>query len=96
MHHYFDRSPIEITHEWSGTPGFTADEYPIVGRIDSKRQYLVGGMCGSGTAVSINGARHVIQQILGLDGPDDYPAAYFAPTRVLDPQHHPWPDIESP
>ena len=96
MHRYFDQSPIEITHEWSGTPGFTADEYPIVGLIDSKRQYLIGGMCGSGTAVSFNGARHVIQQILGLDGPDDYPAAYFAPTRVLDPQHHPWPDIESP
>ena len=96
MHRHFGTSPIEITHEWSGTPGFTADEYPIVGLIDGKRQYLIGGMCGSGTAVSFNGARHVVQQILGLTGPDDYPAAYFAPTRVLDPANHPWPEIESP
>ncbi len=94
MHRYFDPDPIEITHEWSGTPGFTADEFPIVGLIDDKRQYLIGGMCGSGTAVSFNGARHLVQKILGLDGPDDYPAAYFAPTRILDPQNHHWPKIE--
>ena len=96
MHRYFDPDPIEITHEWSGTPGFTADEYPVVGLIDGKRQYLIGGMCGSGTAISFNGARHVVQQILGLAGPDDYPAEYFAPTRVLDPANHPWPEIDSP
>ena len=96
MHRYFGRSPIEITHEWSGTPGFTADEFPVVGLIDNKRQYLIGGMCGSGTAVSFNGARHVVQQILGIDGPDDYPAAYYAPTRILDPDNHPWPEIERP
>jgi glycine/D-amino acid oxidase-like deaminating enzyme len=96
MHRYFGRSPIEITHEWSGTPGFTADEFPVVGLIDDKRQYLIGGMCGSGTAVSFNGARHVVQQILGIDGPDDYPAAYYAPTRILDPDNHPWPEIERP
>lgn len=96
MHRYFGCSPIEITHEWSGTPGFTADEFPIVGPIDGKRQYLIGGMCGSGTAVSFNGARHIVQQILGRDGPDDYPAAYFAPTRILDPQNHPWPKIATP
>ena len=53
-----------------------------------------GGMCGSGTAVSFNSARHVVQQILQLEGPDDYPAAYFAPTRVLDPHNHPWPEID--
>ena len=82
-----------MTHEWSGTPGFTVDEYPVVGRLDGKRQYIIGGMCGSGTAVSFNGARHVVQQILELDGPDDYPEAYFAPTRLLDPANHPWPKL---
>ena len=96
MHRHFGTSPIEITHEWSGTPGFTADEYPVVGLIDGKRQYLIGGRCGAGTAIYFNGARHVVQQILGLTGPDDYPAEYFAPTRVLDPANHHWPEIESP
>ena len=94
LHRYFGQSEIQMTHEWSGTAGFTVDEYPVVGLLDGKRQYIVGGMCGSGTAVSFNGARHVVQQILGLEGPDDYPHAYFAPSRLLDPTNHPWPSVE--
>ena len=93
---YFGRGEIEVTNEWSGTPGFTTDEFPVVGRLDGKRQYIIGGMCGSGTAVSFNGARHVVQQILGLEGPDDYPESYFSPTRILDPVNHPWPEIDCP
>ena len=94
LNRYFGRSQLTITHEWSGTPGFTSDEYPVVGLLDKKRMYIIGGMCGSGSAVSFNGARHIVQQILGLDGPDDYPAAYFAPSRILDPAKHPWPAVE--
>jgi len=94
LHRYFDRTPIEITHEWSGTPGFTADEYPVVGLLDGKRQYIIGGMCGSGSAVSFNGARHIVQQILGLDGPDDYPEQYFGVSRLLDPTNHHWPVLK--
>lgn len=94
LHRYFGRSRLQVTHEWSGTPGFTADEFPVVGLLDGKRQYAIGGMCGSGTGVSFNAARHVVQQILGLDGLNDYPAAYFAPSRLLDPGNHPWPEIE--
>lgn len=94
LHKYFGRSRLHVTHEWSGTPGFTADEFPVVGLLDGKRQYAIGGMCGSGTGVSFNAARHVVQQVLGIDGPDDYPAGYFAPSRLLDPQNHPWPEIE--
>ncbi len=94
IHRLFGQSRIHMTHEWSGTAGFTDDEYPVIGLLDGKRQYIVGGMCGSGTAVSFNGARHVVQQILKLDGPDDYPRAYFAPTRILDPTNHPWPSID--
>jgi hypothetical protein len=26
--------------------------------------------------------------------PDDYPPAYFAPSRLLAPENHPWPVIE--
>ena len=94
LHRYFGRSQIHVTHEWSGTPGFTVDEFPVVGLLDGKRQYVIGGMCGSGTGVSFNASRHVVQQVLELEGPDDYPAAYFAPTRLLDPENHPWPEIE--
>lgn len=93
LYRYFGDGDVAVTNEWSGTPGFTVDEYPVVGRLDGKRQYIIGGMCGSGTAVSFNGARHVVQQILELDGSDDYPEAYFAPTRLLDPANHPWPKL---
>lgn len=94
LHRHFGRSQVHVTHEWSGTPGFTADEFPVVGLLDGKGQYLIGGMCGSGTAVSFNGARHLVEQILELEGPDDYPVGYFAPSRLLDPVNHPWPEIE--
>jgi glycine/D-amino acid oxidase-like deaminating enzyme len=94
LHRYFGRSHVHVTHEWSGTPGFTDDEFPVVGLLDDKNQYIIGGMCGSGTAVSFNAARHIVQQILAVDGPDDYPAAYFAPSRLLDPGNHPWPALE--
>ena len=94
LHRYFGRSRVHVTHEWSGTPGFTADEFPVVGRLDGGSQYIIGGMCGSGTGVSFNAAQHVVKQILGMDGPDDYPAEYFAPSRLLDPSSHPWPTIQ--
>ncbi len=93
MNRYFGPSMLQVTREWSATAGFTADEFPVVGLLDGKRQYLIGGMCGSGTGVSFNAARHVVQRILGLPGPDDYPAEYFAPSRLLDPQRHPWPAV---
>ena len=94
LHKHFGRSQVHVTREWSCTAGFTDDEFPVVGLLDGKRQYIIGGMCGSGSAVHFNGARHVVQQILGLDGPDDYPAEYFSPARLLDPQNHRWPSIE--
>jgi len=51
-------------------------------------------MGGSGTAVSFNGARHVVTRVLRIeDDRDDYPEAYFAPSRLLSPDRHRWPDI---
>ncbi len=94
-HYAYEPYRYHVTHEWSGTPGFTPDEYPVVGLLDGKRQYIIGGQCGSGTGVSFNAARCICNRILGLtDEPDDYPAAYFAPSRLLDPANHPWPAIE--
>ena len=91
---YFGRSRVHVTHEWSGTPGFTVDEFPVVGSLDGERQYIIGGMCGSGTGVSFNAARCIVQRILGAEDPDDYPAEYFAPSRLLDPSNHRWPALE--
>ena len=86
----------DVTHEWSGTPGFTPDEYPVVGLLDGKRQYIIGGQCGSGTGVSFNAARCICNRILGVaDEPDDYAPEYFAPSRLLDPRRHTWPAIEA-
>ena len=85
-----------MTNEWSGTVGYTPDQYPIVGSLDGRGRYIVAGMCGSGSGVSFNGGRCIVNRILGLDDePDDYPAAYFAPSRLLDTAHHPWPAFEA-
>ncbi len=88
---HFEHSRMLITREWSCTAGFTDDEYPIIGLMDGKRQYIISGMCGSGSAVHFNGSHHVVQKILGLEGPGDYPDELFSPVRVLDPLNHKWP-----
>ncbi|MDP7578051.1 MAG: FAD-dependent oxidoreductase, partial [SAR202 cluster bacterium] len=90
----FVHSPMHVTREWSCTAGFTKDEYPIIGLIDGKRQYIIAGMCGSGSSVHFNGARHVIQKILGIQSQDDYPEEFFSPTRILEPKSHKWPSLD--
>ena len=93
----FGRAPLTITNEWSGTVSYTPDEYPVVGLVDDHAQYIIGGMAGSGTAISFNGARCIVNRILGeTSEPDDYPAEYFSPQRLLDPAGHTWPEVESP
>ncbi len=90
----FGRAPYTITNEWSGTVTYTPDEYPVVGVFDGRRQYILGGMAGSGTAVSFNGGRCIVNRILGdTSEPDDYPDAYFSPMRLLDPNNHSWPEL---
>lgn len=89
---YAGRFPMRVVNEWSGSVGFTVDQFPMVGVWDGKRQYVVGGMCGSGTGVSFNASRCVVNRILGRTGEqDDYPAEFFAPSRLLSPATHPWP-----
>lgn len=83
---------MEVQNEWSGSVGFTVDQFPMVGLVDGKRQYLIGGMCGSGTGVAFNAARCIANRILGRSAEqDDYPPEFFAPTRLLSPETHPWP-----
>ena len=79
----FGRSRIHVTNEWSGTVSYTPDEYPIVGLMDEKRQYLIAGMAGSGTGVSFNAAHHVVGAILQLEQTNFYPEKYFSPRRFL-------------
>lgn len=79
----FNVRQVLVSNEWSGTVSYTPDEYPIVGLMDGKQLYMIGGMAGSGSAVSFNGARHVVFKILGKEGPDYYPEKYFSPTRFL-------------
>lgn len=94
LHNYFGQHRLEVTHEWSGTVSYTPDEYPIVGVMDGHRQYIIAGMAGSGTAVSFNAGRCIVNRILGRSSePDDYPPEYFAPSRLLDPRSHLWPQL---
>ena len=63
--------------------------------FDGRRQYILGGMAGSGTAVSFNGGRCIVNRILDVTSePDDYPENYFSPVRLLDPSGHRWPELE--
>ncbi len=91
---YFGPYKCKVTHEWTGSVGFTQDQYPIVGLMDGKRQFIIAGMAGSGSAVSFNAARCICNRILGNAEDDDYPEEYFSPTRLIDPANHKWPEIE--
>jgi glycine/D-amino acid oxidase-like deaminating enzyme len=77
----FGVQQLQVQNEWSGTVGYTPDEFPVVGTMDGKRLYLIAGMAGSGSAVSFNAGRHVVCKILGVEGPDYYPERYFSPSR---------------
>jgi len=90
----YGRFQFRLTHEWSGTVGYTPDQYPLIGKIDDRSKYMIGGMCGSGSGVAFNAARCIVNRILDRrDEPDDYPEAYFAPSRLLDAANHPWPEV---
>lgn len=95
LRRFYGCFPLRVTHEWSGTVGFTDDEYPIVGVMDEKRQYIIAGMSGSGTAISFNAARWTCNRILNIvEREDDYPDEFFSPMRLLDPKNHRWPSIK--
>jgi glycine/D-amino acid oxidase-like deaminating enzyme len=81
MKQQFQVGAMNVKNEWSGTVSYTPDEYPIVGSMDGKRMYIIAGMAGSGSGVSFNAARHVVQKITGAEGPDYYPERYFSPAR---------------
>jgi glycine/D-amino acid oxidase-like deaminating enzyme len=86
----------QVNNEWSGTVTYTPDEFPVVGTMDGKRQYIIGGMAGSGSAVGFNGARCIVNRILGrTQEPDDFLPEYFSPTRLLDPTRHSWPNLQA-
>ena len=94
VHEYFGAVPSTVEREWTCTAGFTDDEFPIVGTIDNKRQYIIGGMCGSGSGVHFNASKSVVCKIADIENTDYYPEQYFSPNRILDPNSHNWPKLE--
>ena len=92
---WFGPYRCRITHEWTGSVGFTADQFPVVGLMDGKKQFIIAGMAGSGSAVSFNAARCICNRILGKVEDEDYPEEYFSPSRLLDPANHKWPEIDA-
>jgi glycine/D-amino acid oxidase-like deaminating enzyme len=85
----------QLTHEWSGTVGYSPDEYPLIGQFDDQGKYMIGGMAGSGSGVAFNASRCIVNRILGNKSEqDDYPESYFSPMRLLDPEGHQWPELE--
>jgi len=97
----FDVKRMHVSHEWSGTVSFTPDEFPIVGLMDGKRMYMIGGLAGSGSGVSFNASRHIVQQIRGIREPDFYPEKYFSPERFRKrpmpatyPEEKKWPTTQ--
>jgi len=83
MRAHFGVDRMHVTNEWSGTVSYTPDEFPIVGTMDDKRMYMIGGMAGSGSAVAFHAALHIVKKICGIeDGRTDYyPERYFSPAR---------------
>ena len=94
VHEYFGAAPSTVQSEWTCTAGFTDDEYPIVGTIDNKRQYIIAGMCGSGSGVHFNASKNIVCKIADIKNIDCYPEQYFSPNRILNPNTHKWPEIE--
>ena len=87
---------FKLTNLWSGTVGYTPDEFPLIGSIDNNGKYIIAGMAGSGSGVAFNAARCIVNRILKItDEPDDYPQEYFSPSRLLNPEKHKWPEIKS-
>ncbi len=87
---------FNLTNEWSGTVGYSPDEYPLIGSVDNKGKYVIAGMAGSGSGVAFNAARCIVNRILNItDEQDDYPEEYFAPSRLLTPDKHKWPQIKN-
>ncbi len=87
------RFAMEVPHAWSGAMGLTVDEYLPVGLIDVERQYLIGGMCGSGTGAAFNAGRCIVNHDLGLsEESDDYQPEYCSRSRLLDPASQHWPE----
>ena len=81
LRRFFSIERLRVTNEWSGTVGIAPDEYPLIGLMDDKRLYMVGGLAGSGSGVSFLATQWVVFQILGKDCPDYYPQQYFSPRR---------------
>ena len=80
---------MRVTHEWTGAPSNTPDEYPVIGLLDGHGLYILGGLGDAGSAVSFNGGETIVCQMLGKPRePDYHPDEFFSPLRFTDPQRY--------
>lgn len=82
----WDSGPTRVTHEWTGSVGVSPDWFPLIGPMDDHGLFILSGFAGAGSAVSFNGAQHLVHQILGKRcEPEFHPPEYFSPMRFRDP-----------
>ena len=55
---------MQVTHAWSGTIGYTFDEFPHLGRAPTGAYYAMG-YCGTGVSRATHFGRKVALQMLG-------------------------------
>jgi glycine/D-amino acid oxidase-like deaminating enzyme len=85
----WEPEPLLITHEWTGTTATTPDKFPIVGLLDGRGLYMLGGFAGAGSAVSFNAGHTIVAQVLGSANQFEYhPEEYFSVRRFQDSDHY--------
>jgi glycine/D-amino acid oxidase-like deaminating enzyme len=55
---------VQVSHAWSGTIGYTFDEFPHLGRSPSGEYYAMG-YCGTGVSRATHFGRKIALQMLG-------------------------------
>ena len=85
----WEHAPMRVTHEWTGTTSTTPDKFPVIGSMDGRGLYIIGGFAGAGSAASFNGGRAIVFRILGKrPDPDYHPDHFFSPFRFTDPARY--------
>ena len=89
MARHWDPEPMRITNEWTGTTSTTPDKFPVVGLLDGRGLYMLGGFAGAGSAVSFNAGETIVRRMLGqVCDPEHHPEEFFSPLRFTDPARY--------
>ena len=89
MEKHWDPEPMRVTREWTGTTAQSPDKFPLVGLLDGRGLYMLGGFAGAGSAVSFNAGETLVRRMLGKQcDPDYHPEEFFSPLRFTDPARY--------